>query len=153
MTRRAIRHLLLMATTALLVAAGTPTAVAEQAPGVREEADRIMNLTFLDFAAAQAVPPFDWSNDGCTVTPTWEMALAFAGQCAQHDFGYRNYGGQGALKLSPTQETKNWIDERFWHEMRRMCLEGATGWPQSVCLGNAKIMYDGVQAFGGSYFF
>ncbi|MEV0118650.1 hypothetical protein AB0H77_36295 [Streptomyces sp. NPDC050844] len=27
-------------------------------------------------------------------------------------------GNHGALKLSPTPETKAWIDEHFWHQMR-----------------------------------
>lgn len=69
---------------------------------------------------------------------------------AQHDFGYRNYGRHGStqLRLSPTPETKAWIDERFWHAMRHACItthpEGSTA--RNLCLGEAKVMYDGLSA-------
>ncbi|MFI1031305.1 phospholipase A2 [Streptomyces sp. NPDC020951] len=115
------------------------------AADVRAEADRIMNLNSADFARHPHVDPFDWSNDGCT----WWPDGIFGPACAMHDFGYRNYGHHGRLNLSPTQTIKDWIDERFWHEMRNLCFvhhsEGSLG--RSACLGEAKVMYDGLHEY------
>ncbi|MDQ3790293.1 MAG: phospholipase [Actinomycetota bacterium] len=132
------------------VAALSTSATTANAMDVRADADRIMNLTYVDFANHPRVAPFDWSTDGCT-----GIGESFAPACVQHDFGYRNYGNQGALKLSPTEETRAWLDERFWHEMRRLCFDthGPSGGATNGCLGAARVVYDGVRAFGGSSFF
>ncbi|MGW7067611.1 phospholipase A2 [Streptomyces sp. NPDC054855] len=140
--RTALRKTLLAATTCLALTAGAaPVAAADD---IRGEADRIMNLNRIDFVNHPHNAPYDWSNDGCT----WWPDGIFFEACAQHDFGYRNYGNHGALKLSATAETKAWIDEHFWHQMRASCLEthpeGSTA--QNLCLGEAKIMYDGLRA-------
>ena len=143
------RTLTAVAAVAALCTSGTASAAAD-APDVRADADRIMNLTYVDFANHPRVAPFDWSTDGCT-----GIGETFAPACVQHDFGYRNYGNHGALKLSPTEETRAWLDERFWHEMRRMCFDthGPSGGATDGCLGAAGVVYDGVRAFGGSSFF
>ena len=132
------------------VAALSTSATTANAMDLRADADRIMNLTYGDFANHPRVEPFDWSTDGCT-----GIGETFAPACVQHDFGYRNYGNHGALKLSPTEETRAWIDERFWHEMRRMCFDthGPSGGATNGCLGAAGVVYDGVRVFGGSSFF
>ncbi|MFD4634680.1 phospholipase A2 [Streptomyces sp. NPDC058284] len=137
----ALRKVLLPAQACLALLAGTaPHAAAD---GVRAEADRLMNLGALEYAHQPHNPPYDWSNDGCT----WWPDGIFYGACAQHDFGYRNYGNHGALKLSPTPETKAWIDEHFWHQMRAACIDNhPEGGGRDWCLGEAKVMYDGLRA-------
>ncbi|MFG7943922.1 phospholipase A2 [Streptomyces cacaoi] len=104
------------------VAASAPGTAAPADPAVRTAADRIMNLTYQEFATTEHVAPFNWTNDGCSVplkfTPYKEV---FRPACNLHDFGYRNYGGGHELKLSPVRETKNWIDGRFLTEMKRIC--------------------------------
>ncbi|MET9980310.1 phospholipase A2 [Streptomyces microflavus] len=142
--RTVLRTTLLAATACLTLTAGT-TATATAAD-VRGEADRIMRLGGGEFINHPHNPPFDWSNDGCT----WWPDGIFFESCAQHDFGYRNYGRHGStqLQLSPTAETKAWIDERFWHGMRHACItthpEGSTA--RNLFLGEAKLMYDGLSA-------
>ncbi|MEV0322782.1 phospholipase A2 [Streptomyces sp. NPDC050658] len=139
--RSTLRTTLLSAAACLALLAGAAPQAA--AADVRGEADRIMNLNRIDFVNHPHDPPFDWTNDGCT----WWPDGIFFEACAQHDFGYRNYGNHGTLKLSATPETKAWIDEHFWHQMRAACLENhAAGTAQSLCLGEAKVMYDGLRA-------
>ncbi|MEV0322761.1 phospholipase A2 [Streptomyces sp. NPDC050658] len=140
----ALRKALLAALACLALLAGTaaPSAAAD----VRAEADRIMGLSRWDFVNHPHDPPFDWTNDGCT----WWPDGVFFEACAQHDFGYRNYGNHGAtgLSLSPTEATKAWIDERFLNQMRFACNEnhpeGST--QRQWCLGEANVMYDGLRA-------
>ncbi|MEU6821699.1 phospholipase A2 [Streptomyces atriruber] len=142
--RSTLRKTLLAATACLALAAGTvPDAAAAD---VRAEADRIMGLSRLDFINHPHDAPFDWETDGCT----WWPDGVFYEACAQHDFGYRNYGNHGAtgLRLSPIPETKAWLDERLWHQLRAACIdnypEGSAA--RNLCLGEAKIMYDGLSA-------
>ncbi|MFC8827389.1 phospholipase A2 [Streptomyces sp. NPDC057137] len=143
--RTVLRKTLMTAAACLALTAGATTPIATAAD-VRGEADPIMPLGANDFVNHPQNPPFDWSNDGCT---WWPDGIFFA-PCAQHDFGYRNYGRHGStqLRLSPTPETKAWIDERFWHGMRHACIthypEGSTA--RNLCLGEAKVMYDGLTA-------
>ncbi|MEV5977992.1 phospholipase A2 [Streptomyces sp. NPDC052114] len=143
--RIALRKAFLAATACLALAAGASPSPAA-ADDIRAEADRLMGLSRIDFVNHPKNPPFDWENDGCT----WWPDGVFFEACAQHDFGYRNYGNHGStgLRLSPTPETKAWIDERFWHQMRAACIEnypeGST--ERNWCLGEAKVMYDGLSA-------
>ena len=132
-------------------------AAASAAPDVStsviDEADRIMNDTYQEFAAEPHRPPFDWSTDGCSVPVAPELIpwnATFRPACVQHDFGYRNYGGGGELQLSPTRDTKNWIDGRFREEMGRICR---TRLDAPACLSMANVYYQAVQHFGGHAFF
>lgn len=86
-----------------------PAAVAAPAdPALREKADRIMNLTYRQFASTPHIPPFNWTTDGCSVPGgSLPYRKVFRPACVQHDFGYRNYGARHELKLDPTRETKN----------------------------------------------
>ncbi|WP_240662655.1 phospholipase A2 [Streptomyces sp. WAC 06738] len=102
-----------------------------------------------------ARPPFNWTTDGCSVPTGYApYSEVFRPACALHDFGYRNYGGKHELKLSPTRETKNWIDDRFRTEMRRIC-DDRDGSPLShlTCLNAAEAYYEAVQLGGDSSFF
>ncbi|MER6992987.1 phospholipase A2 [Saccharopolyspora hirsuta] len=117
---------------------------------VIDEANRIMNLPYDQFNREPHNAPFDWNNDGCSGPGPVEWNAVFHLACTQHDFGYRNYGGQGGLKLSVTRETKNWIDGRFRDEMVRIC----SGTPDPVtCSGMAQTYYLAVQNGGDSSFF
>ncbi|MDJ1132469.1 phospholipase A2 [Streptomyces iconiensis] len=128
-------------------AASPPSGVAG-APGgsVRQQADRIMSLSYGEFAETPRIAPFNWTTDGCSVpssiTPYREV---FELACNLHDFGYRNYGGKHELKLSPTRETKNWIDGRFREEMVRTCRDTyKTPLRQTSCVSAAETYYQAV---------
>ncbi|MGP3988864.1 phospholipase A2 [Streptomyces sp. 3N207] len=146
----------------MLGAAVPGTAVAAPVPAsapadsaVRAEADRLMGLSYQEFAKARHVAPFNWTTDGCSVpiglAPYSEV---FRPACVQHDFGYRNYGRDHELKLDPTRKTKNWIDGRFRTEMRRIC---ADRYPEQRrfhnCRSAAETYYLGVQIGGDGAFF
>jgi hypothetical protein len=132
----------------------------EQSPAVsRKEADRIMNLNYREFAKLRKLPTrpegYRWDTDGCT--PKWAPKY-FTEACYIHDFGYRNYGSarKDAPHLSPTQETKNWIDKRFQEEMYNICADQAkTEKGRAVCKEKADQLYRHVQkgrkAFFGPY--
>ncbi|MEV3987382.1 phospholipase A2 [Streptomyces sp. NPDC049837] len=143
-----------VATAGTGVAADTgPAAVAE--PTVREQADRIMNLTYREFARTPRVEPFNWSTDGCSVPTGYApYSEVFRPACVQHDFGYRNYGANHELRLSPTRETKNWIDRRFRTEMERVCQDTyLTPLRHLNCVNAAQAYYLAVSVGGDQAFF
>ncbi|MEO3848955.1 phospholipase A2 [Streptomyces sp. B8F3] len=132
----------------------TPTAPVA-APTLREQADAIMNLTYGEFAETPHVPLFNWTTDGCSVPTGYApYSEVFHPACVLHDFGYRNYGDNHELQLSPTRETKNWIDGRFRTEMRRICDDRDTSrLPHLTCINAAEVYYEAVQLGGDSSFF
>lgn len=143
-----------LATAGTGVAADTgPAAVAE--PTVREQADWIMNLTYHEFARTPRIQPFNWSTDGCSVPTGYApYSEVFRPACVQHDFGYRNYGAHHELRLSPTRETKNWIDKRFRTEMERVCQDVyVTPLPHLNCVNAAQAYYVAVSVGGDRAFF
>ncbi|MGH8565350.1 MAG: phospholipase A2 [Gammaproteobacteria bacterium] len=82
----------------------------------------------------------------------------FTKACYLHDFGYRNYGSarKNAPHLSPTQQTKDWIDKRFYQEMYNICNDEAkTDKGRATCKQKADKLYDhvkkGRKAFFGPY--
>ncbi|MGA5407541.1 phospholipase A2 [Streptomyces lavendulocolor] len=133
---------------------GAATAPAAD-PAVRREADRIMHLTYREFARTPRVQPFDWTTDGCSVPVGYApYSQVFRPACVQHDFGYRNYGARGALRLSPTRETKNWIDNRFRTEMERVCQDTyATPLAGLNCMNAARAYHVAVSLGGDGAFF
>ena len=142
------------------VAAGTPSPAQMQVgelakPTVREEADRIMNRTYRQFAVAPHTAPFNWTNDGCSVPTGYApYSKVFRPACVLHDFGYRNYGAKHELKLDPTLRTKNWIDGRFRTEMRRICDDRyRTPLAHLTCTNAAQAYYLAVQVGGHNSFF
>ncbi|MBO8185641.1 phospholipase A2 [Streptomyces spirodelae] len=130
-------------------------AVAPAPPAVRAEADELMNLPYGEFARAPHVPPFNWTTDGCSVPTGYApYSEVFRPACVQHDFGYRNYGGNHELKLDPTRKTKNWIDGRFRTEMRRICDDSyKTPLRHTNCVNASRAYYLAVQLAGDSSFF
>lgn len=125
------------------------------APTLREQADAIMNLTYVEFAETPHTPPFNWTNDGCSVPTGYApYSEVFRPACVQHDFGYRNYGAHDALKLSPTRATKDWIDGRFRTEMRRICDDrNSSRLSHLACVNATEAYYGAVQLGGDSSFF
>jgi hypothetical protein len=125
----------------------------------RDEADRIMRMDYEEFAAlrssAERPAGYRWDTDGCT--PDWAPRY-FTRACHLHDFGYRNYGSarKEAPHLSPTADTKAWIDRRFFEEMTRICRQEAkTEDGRARCRQTADRLYAHVQkgrkAFFGPY--
>ncbi|GGU48960.1 phospholipase A2 [Streptomyces lavendofoliae] len=130
-----------------------PVPVAD--PALRAEADRIMNLTYRGFARTPHVEPFDWTTDGCSVPVGFApYSQVFRPACVQHDFGYRNYGANHELRLSPTRETKNWIDSRFRTEMERICQDTYVSHLAGLnCVNAARAYYVAVSLGGDAAFF
>ncbi|MGI5478954.1 phospholipase A2 [Streptomyces lavendofoliae] len=124
-------------------------------PAVRAEADRIMNLTYRGFARTPHVEPFNWTTDGCSVPVGFApYSQVFRPACVQHDFGYRNYGAHHELRLSPTRETKNWIDGRFRTEMERICQDTYVSHLAGLnCANAARAYYVAVSLGGDAAFF
>jgi len=135
----------------------------QDAPSVqkvsREQADRIMQMNYKEFAelrqSATRPQGYRWDTDGCT--PDWAPKY-FTRACYLHDFGYRNYGSarKNAPHLSPTQQTKDWIDKRFYQEMANICNnEAKTDKGRAICKRKADALYDHVKkgrtAFFGPY--
>lgn len=117
-----------------------------KAPSVRAEADKIMRMTYDQFAdfSRLHLKPFDWSTDGCS-GPKFTKRIykdLFDKPCRLHDFGYRNYGR--GLHLGRNETTRAWIDLRFKQEMDRRCNH-FTGWQSYkgvVCRSEAHLIYD-----------
>jgi Prokaryotic phospholipase A2 len=125
----------------------------------REQADRILNMNYKEFAelrqSATRPKGYRWDTDGCT--PDWAPKY-FTRACYLHDFGYRNYGSarKDAPHLSPTQQTKDWIDKRFYQEMVNICNDEAhTDQGRATCKKKAAALYNhlkkGRKAFFGPY--
>ncbi|MFF8955157.1 phospholipase A2 [Streptomyces sp. NPDC014894] len=130
-------------------AAGAAVGKAE----LRRRADRIMKLTYRKFARAERVKPFNWRADGCSVPmKDFPYKKRFRSACDQHDFGYRNYGGKGKLKLSPTRATRKSIDAKFYREMKRTCDDAYRGRSRTKCKLIAANYHLAVRAVGGRAF-
>ncbi len=138
-----------VAAATLLMGAGATTATASPVASDLDTATHILNLSYADFASHPRDAPFDWSTDGCTAAGPSINAMFFPA-CAQHDFGYRNFGMKGALKLDPSPERRAWIDARFLDEMRRICQDDQGG--STSCLNSANTLYQGVRLFGAGHF-
>lgn len=134
-------------------ASGATTQVETQASKakLKRKADKIMKLSYGQFAKTKHIKPFVWSTNGCSApikhTP---YRKTFTKACKQHDFGYRNYGGNYTLNLSPTRATKNKIDKNFLGEMKRACKKHYPG--QKTCRTAANGYFHAVQNFGDKYF-
>ncbi|MGW0735569.1 phospholipase A2 [Streptomyces sp. NPDC002851] len=144
------------AVTAVLLAVA-PTASAHGNPHLIQGADRIMALPAEEFAAAEHTPPFNWTSDGCSVPGGMAPYMKlFTPACAQHDFGYRNYGthADSSLGLDPTPRRKKAIDDRFLEEIRRICDKERPG-PirHTACYGAAHAFYDAVRIGGAPAFY
>jgi len=160
---RALAGLFMLVTFGAALASASFTTTA-QALTLRDDADEIMNKTYVDFLKVkdrkpEPPAPFDWDDNGCSGIPKLREVYrkVFDQPCQQHDFGYRNYGN--GLQLGRRGSTRLWIDRRFLTEMRRLC---DTRWAGTsarrragrvACRGSARFMYDRVREFGGFAFY
>ncbi|CAB4877715.1 unannotated protein [freshwater metagenome] len=130
--------------TLTLTLAGPALARATDRPALTTTARALIAMPherFVALAKAGAAP-FDWSTDGCTATPVvW--ARTFAKPCRQHDFGYRNLGY--GLRLSPTEATRRWVDQRFHEEMRSVCDASVRIIRRLTCRARARLMWAAVR--------
>ncbi|MEV6548584.1 phospholipase A2 [Streptomyces sp. NPDC051597] len=119
---------------------------------VRERADFLQSRNYREFPtyARHHERPFDWRTDGCSPPTPRLWAQVFHDACVIHDFGYRNYGGQG-LRLDPTEGRRRHVDDRFYEEMLRICVDH----PDALanCTGTARLMYQVVRQYGGPAFY
>lgn len=153
-------------TAAVLLGVAVAVAPAALASPTSDEAVHIMNLDYKSFITyknqVDKVLQFNWSTDGCS--SRWYTAAVhpvyrnlFNRPCQQHDFGYRNFGthDQG-LALSPTEDTRAWIDARFATEMDRLCDTNFSAWWQTYnkifCKGEASSMYAAVRNGGRGFY-
>jgi hypothetical protein len=134
-------------------------------PTLSQRAHAIMDKTYGAFIAYKQhvhPAPFDWHSDGCSIpgkgvpgsvgTLVKSVANLFNQPCQLHDFGYRNFGT--GLKLGPDENTRHWIDDRFYHEMQRLCNSKYHAWyriaNKEACLNEAHSMFLAVRGFGES---
>jgi len=149
--RRTIRTVATALALALPTAVAAPQAVA--APSPIERADAAMARDASSFVSQRTfAPPFDWSNDGCSNPLPVNADDLFHVPCVQHDFGYRNYGARGRLRLDPTSTRRRWVDDRFLVEMRRVCDRRFGGARRTACRGVARAYWAGVRTFGARAF-
>lgn len=115
----------------------------------------------------------NWTKDGCSV-PKAVLAIrgvsavvkaygkVFERSCDRHDFGYRNFGKNTKTpgvhpKFSPTQATKDKIDNRFRSNMKIQCAQRYDDiWDipaREACKKAADVFYLGVHLGGGGAFF
>ncbi len=131
-------------------AVGTSTVASSSPVSLRGVADSYMRLSLADFVAvrSQRPPPFEWSTDGCSGGVFGKLLPpAFLPACWRHDFGYRNYGS--GLKLSPTEDTRYFIDLGLLHDLQAICDSTYQGEQRNVCRNDtAQIVYNFVRAFG-----
>jgi len=145
---------------ALLTLGMSFTSVASAAPTTkRAQADAYMNMSYTAFIAAKSSRqrlPFNWTSDGCTNMPS-SLASMFNRPCQQHDFGYRNYGSRFGYRLGRDEGTRHWIDNRFLHEMQRLCVQRFSrayqGANKATCLAQAGAVFAAVRNLGQRYFY
>jgi hypothetical protein len=137
------------------------------------EARAIVDEHYNDFVRHPHPAPFDWSTDGCSV-PMFARAAAFVSSpslgfglqhamdvfrpaCELHDFRYRNFGK--GLHLDQNENTRAWIDHRFWREMARICDDYYEAWYDKLdgewesCEAWAKAFYAAVWDGGRSAYY
>ncbi len=125
-------------------------------------ADRWMFSTglneFISFRAWNYTrhPAFDWNTDLCTTRFMKPVAARYANYfrnaCIRHDFGYRNYGRGGKLKLDPTETGRSRLDSRFYTDMHFIANAQSNPAIRSDLNIGATAFYKAVRTFGRSAF-
>ncbi|MGE4426218.1 MAG: phospholipase A2 [Solirubrobacteraceae bacterium] len=142
---------LIVAITLAIPAAVAPSAGASTS--LVQRADAAMRSDASSFVARRTFSaPFDWSQDGCSNPLPINANDLFRVPCMQHDFGYRNYGARGRLRLDPSSDRRRWIDDRFLGEMRGVCDRRYGGARRTACRGVARAYWAGVRTFGSRAF-
>jgi hypothetical protein len=120
---------------------------------LRARANSIMRMSarrFLSHEKAVHTWPFDWKDNGCSGPTPSNWKRLFYRACAQHDFGYRNYGQY--LNLGRDEATRKWIDDRFRRELLRVCRDDEK-YLKNHCIAAAHVMWGAVRAKGRPYFY
>jgi hypothetical protein len=123
---------------------------------LKREADRVMRMNYRDFVRHKADVvqwPLNWTSNGCN-KPMPEYGKRWLdASCQLHDFGYRNYGKY--LRFGRNEQTRQWIDNRWWAEMRNMCEDRFTMFSprHGVCMETANVALTGMREFGASWFY
>jgi ABC-type amino acid transport substrate-binding protein len=136
---------------ALSLVAARP-AGADDLGTVRRRADALLDAPLPAFLVTKVIapPPFDWRDDGCSHAPDRPFGFDFAGACARHDFGYRNFGR--GLRLDPSEARRARVDERFHADLLAACGR-VTGWVlRAACRHVALLYFQAVRLFGRSAF-
>ena len=125
----------------------------------RRGAEKIFYQTTPSFMAAKAKKGngYDWDDNGCSVPNAVVIVSAtaffakmyFSNECKQHDFGYRNFGGN--LRLDPTEARRKSVDDHFLAQMMTRCNSLVVGLKQG-CQLHAKAFYEAVRKFGRLFF-
>jgi Prokaryotic phospholipase A2 len=120
---------------------------------LKARADSIMSMSsrrFMFRKRLAATWPFDWKDNGCSGPTPRNWRELFYWACAQHDFGYRNYGQY--LRLGRNETTRKWIDNRFRRELLNICRYQEK-YLMNHCILAAHTMWGVVRAEGRPYFY
>lgn len=80
---------------------------------------------------------FNWTSDGCTMSPDKPSGFNFLPACHRHDFGDTYLTSRGEW----TQANKDRVDDRFRDDMLDVC-EGYEGFAKESCRGWAGLYRD-----------
>jgi hypothetical protein len=140
-------------------AAPTPNQPTQPAPDWKATTDRLLFSTSMgSFISSRFIigglpGQLNWSTDNCSSPSPEPMRSAplgydFHGPCWRHDFGYRNYKGQGRF----TEDARQKIDDNFLADMNAVC-NGHYGWDSArgvQCRQIARIYYSVVRGCGAN---
>lgn len=136
-------------------ALGTPLPANAPRQLIRIQADGYMNLPLETFQSMKRLspPPFDWTSDGCSFGEiSGPFRDSFNRACDRHDFGYRNYGGGGRLRLENTEARRTRIDDRLRDDLNGICRRDHSGLTETPCLALAQAIYAAARSQGRSWF-
>jgi hypothetical protein len=158
---RTIRSIIATATVVATVCVAQPTSV-HAAPSASRATQAgaaavyfLPTERFLELKRRHA-GPYNWTDDGCSVPAVLKVSLpvlryassTFAGQCEQHDFAYRNFGG--SMHLDSSEARRRSVDQFFLVQMQRRCHRFDIRRAHHVtrCLAYARVFYLAVRTFG-----
>ncbi len=142
--RRAARATAAAIGVSAALVAGTVVADVAFADDIEQITDQyLFSASLTDFQQLRADQPngdqLDWSSDGCSNSPDNPFGFNLVKACYRHDFGYRNYKGQGRF----TESNRLAIDNNFKDDMYEVCNGN---W---ACNRFADTYYLAVRQFGG----
>jgi hypothetical protein len=145
-------RLLALAALAATLTLADPAGAAPGRTVLLARAETLVSGPLTAFLAAKAatLPPFDWSDDGCSVVPDRPLGFDFHDACLRHDFGYRNFGA-GGLALDPSPARRARLDERLRADLATVCARMARV-RRTVCSALALTYYEGARLLGSPAF-
>lgn len=106
---------------------------------------------------AEAVSPYDWSDDGCSSPIELAKVVSdlvlrrFESSCQRHDWGYRNFGKLDTKGFQPTDSRRRKVDDLLLRDMLEQCDITYPGWAQ--CAAKAEVVYAAVRIGGSRSFY